>query len=410
MSSRAADGFAQLKASVKERGVALKSASSSSGASSSLSAKSSNNCDDDASLQAYLAAESEKRQMLKEGVLGTVHETDIVNDVVKSLWENNSEEEKMVILAESNDGHSDECGISDPLKEYRKVYENNSGHHVHQWHHEANGLANGKTVTTDDTSLPETADNKKRYMPSLDTCSSAVSGRGKDGLHSLEETRTDKKCKLHHDVDEYAASQDGFKKNFSHLESKNLLSEPVVQMNLTDEDINQFVSALSHAREEELAGSDSFTPRSLSLSENSASGYIGEKIAFNLLQKQFANRDDVEMVEWLNAEGEQGNSYDIAIRYVSKRVQKCEVKTHITRSQGSANQWFISPQEVQTAGVEKEDFFCLFISLVEVLEQDASPGTRHGYSQVIGFQHGFMNAIQSKDVSLIVQVNNNTQN
>ena len=215
-----------------------------------------------------------------------------------------------------------------------------------------------------------------------------------------------------------SSSSDGHVNNtFSHVDNK-CFSESILKINLPDDDMcdmNLMFSELKGSNGEDSTdiSSDIFN-QNLSLSNNVAAGYIGEKLAFKMLQRLFTGRDDVIKVEWLNVEKEQGHPYDISIQYKSARLQKCEVKTHIVSPAQSLasvhTQWFMSPQEVKTAIVEKADFFCVFITAV--LEESGVDGPRllQRKSQIVGLEHGFMNAIQAKDISLIVQVNTGHNN
>jgi hypothetical protein len=187
-----------------------------------------------------------------------------------------------------------------------------------------------------------------------------------------------------------------------------------VKIDISDEDMSAVVSSLSAMKIQEGEGdnsgcdSDSLQQqRFLSLEGNLASGKMGELLAYKMLTELLAGREDVNKVVWLNEKEEQGLPYDISIQYSSnKRLQKCEVKTHITNNAlaPTATQWFISPQEVQAASVEARDYFCVFISAT--IEEDSGL-LRQGNSQMVGFEHGLMNAIQAKDLSLIVQLNSN---
>jgi Domain of unknown function (DUF3883) len=141
------------------------------------------------------------------------------------------------------------------------------------------------------------------------------------------------------------------------------------------------------------------------LSNNSFSGRIGECLAFELLRLKAAELGFIE-AEWVNSSQESGLPYDIRLLTRDRRVKYCEVKTRSFRDTGDRDkehcQWFISLKEVVTAVQLNSDFFALCLSIsVNVVESKVTPHS----ANFVGLEGGFVQALDSKGASLILQDN-----
>jgi hypothetical protein len=141
------------------------------------------------------------------------------------------------------------------------------------------------------------------------------------------------------------------------------------------------------------------------LSNNTFSGRIGECLAFEYLRLKAAELGFIE-AEWVNSLEESRLPYDIKLVTRDGRVKFCEVKTRSFRDTGNRDkehcQWFISLKEVVTAMQLNSDFFALCLSIsVNVLESKVTPHS----ANFIGLEGGFVQALDSKGASLILQDN-----
>jgi Domain of unknown function (DUF3883) len=141
------------------------------------------------------------------------------------------------------------------------------------------------------------------------------------------------------------------------------------------------------------------------LSNNASSGRIGECLAFEFLRLKAAELGFIE-AEWVNSVEETGQPYDIKLVTRDGVVKYCEVKTRSFRDTGDRDkehcQWFISLNEVLAAVQLNSDFFALCLSIS--VNVDESKVTPHS-ANFIGLEGGFVQALDRKGASLILQDN-----
>jgi hypothetical protein len=141
------------------------------------------------------------------------------------------------------------------------------------------------------------------------------------------------------------------------------------------------------------------------LSNNASSGRIGECLAFEFLRLKAAELGFIE-AEWVNSVEETGQPYDIKLVTRDGVVKYCEVKTRSFRDTGDSDkehcQWFISLNEVLAAVQLNSDFFALCLSIS--VNVDESKVTPHS-ANFIGLEGGFVQALDRKGASLILQDN-----
>lgn len=184
--------------------------------------------------------------------------------------------------------------------------------------------------------------------------------------------------------------------------------ESVLKIEFSVDELCDIIIPQSHQQDNASTIVDDCLDQTLFLSNNTTSGYIGELLALRSLEAHLAGHDVA--VQWLNADEEQGHPYDITIQYPSNRLQKCEVKSHISHVRAPkppSSQWFMSPHEVGAASTFEENYFCVFISAV-LDDEEGVLVPRQCTAQIVGFERGLMDAIRAKDVSLVVQLNSTT--
>ena len=141
------------------------------------------------------------------------------------------------------------------------------------------------------------------------------------------------------------------------------------------------------------------------LSNSTQSGRIGECLAFKYLELKAVELGFIETV-WVNSDVESGLPYDIKVLTRDGKVKYCEVKTRSFRDTGDRDrehyQWFISANEVVAAMRLQSDFFALCLSIsVNINEGKVTPHS----ANFIGLEGGFVQALDSKGASLILQDN-----
>lgn len=116
-------------------------------------------------------------------------------------------------------------------------------------------------------------------------------------------------------------------------------------------------------------------------------------------------------VRWLNELAESGLPFDIELTFADGSVKHCEVKTRsVARHQAQTHahqsalpsQWLVSPAEVAQAHVEKQAYFCVFVSLC--IDYSARK-VEELQTKIVGYESGLTSAIYLDQATLYIQVN-----
>ena len=141
------------------------------------------------------------------------------------------------------------------------------------------------------------------------------------------------------------------------------------------------------------------------------SGRIGEDLAVKYLRRmlQSGSLPACTGVHWLNEQTESGLPYDIELTFADGSVKHCEVKTRSVARQSALppparhlpSQWLVSPAEVAQAHLERQGYFCVFVSLC--IDYSARQ-VEELQTRIVGYEFGLMNAIRNKDARLYFEV------
>jgi len=359
------EGFAQLQASVKEK---KKNRGKSAVGSETVQTHDESN----PSREAYLKAKEEKQKEYREGLLANMMATSVntsENNPQESRLLQIPEDEKIVLIAESDDEKSGSCNLDNPSKGYVKLH--------------------ARTYTGHDSESREIASQQNKYYKE----------NINDRLDATKAVSPGLLCSAQ--VERY---------NGRPTDKSPTDYTSVVPIDLNDKDLSGILLDIDTPASGCDDGSSlGNTVDSLFLSNKIESGYIGEKIAYKCLKEKYLNSQTIK-IDWLNQTEEQGHPYDIVIQHPSGRIQYCEVKSHIsnalTPESSKSTQWFISQQEIFEARKRSEEYFCVLISAtLDQSGDELRPVLKECKLHIVGYEQGLMKALHDKTLSLILQLN-----
>jgi hypothetical protein len=162
------------------------------------------------------------------------------------------------------------------------------------------------------------------------------------------------------------------------------------------------------------SGEHAADPTTVTKGQNFISGRIGEEMALNYLRQYVAKKGlksvPCTKVHWLNEQTESGLPYDIELTFADGSVKHCEVKTRSVARQSALptparhlpSQWLVSPAEVARADLERQGYFCVFVSLC--IDYSARQ-VEELQTRIVGYESGLTSAVYQDQATLYIQIN-----